>query len=305
MPWVTLPVAPDALILAAHFDEVRLAINERYNAAGLANPALVDVATNGDQPLAILASYRTAIDTIIPYYANPALSYNAYTKAACLTAAIGAANWIAAPDATMYVGQINDMRTVLNLLRWVRKVPAVVGQQYRNPFSCGLFDTWDNCWTQAKADFGGGAWQAYPPGGWYPDQFYCPGATFLGREPQLFGGFPRGHDWDVQRYSDLSFSVANFPVLATKVKLTTGGDFVRLRLYPAANFAGVPVPVNVAGDLTVDVAPVTPNAVNHMSSDIDTTILDDFRPADADGSAKSSICGGISAVVIHHTFSYQ
>jgi len=300
MPWVTLPVAPDALILAAHFDEVRLAINERYNAAGLADPALADVWTNGDQPLVILTSYRTAIDNIIPYYANPALSYAAYTKAACLTAAIGAANWIPAPpgDLTMYAGQINDMRLALNLLLWVRLEATLVADEQINDDTAGLFGgTWNQAWTQAKNEFGAAWWVPYVGGS-------SVGGFFTAYQP--FPPWVRGYRWTPTiRWSDVTFNVANFPVVASKLRFTALGTPYRFRVFEAADFMAFPIPVNADG--WVDLAATAQNALNHLSVDVDMSVLDDFRPADVSGAYKGCYTAFPDwwVIVVHHTFSYQ
>lgn len=305
MPWAAVPVVADTAILEAAFDEVRLAINERYLAAGLPNPGLVNVAADGEQPLAILTAYRAAIDTIIPYYANPALNYIAFTKAACLTAAIGAVNWKAAPpgDLFMYTGQINDMRLVLNTLAWVRLDPTVVDsdEHWSYPGFDGNNISWAQAWTDAQAAYAGA-----PDSGW---------GDYVGFYTSSYSPSPPSGEMfykDINRweFSDISYLIANIPVVATKMEswATDLGDAMTIDFHEAAAYGGAATALSTqpAGRRIMDVAAVPQGAVKHYSARNNPVLPNPlaYVPADADAQFRG---GTLSAfiLIVQHTFSYS
>jgi hypothetical protein len=303
--WAAVPVAADGLILAAQFDEARLAINERYNAAGLADPALVDVATNGDQPLAILTSYRAAIDAIIPYYANPALNYIAFTKAACLTAAIGAANWIPAlpGDLTMYTGQINDMRTVLNTLSWVRLLPTIADadEYWSYPGFDGNDISWAQAWTDAQA-----AYAVAADSGW-GDQV---GFFTDSYSPSPPSGETYYKSIWVSQFPDISYLVANIPVAGTKMEYFAWdlGDAMSIDFHQAAAFGGAATALSTqpAGRRVQNCTAVAPGGARHYSARNNPAGPDPltYPPADVDGATRGGYLYGF-VLLVQHTFSYS
>ena len=293
MAWTLLPIAADAQVLKAQFDEVRAAIIERRDACGLAW-AVASAAADGAQPRALLTGYRGQIETLIPYFGNPLSDYAAFTKATCLTKALARVDWYADQvPATMFNGELNELRLVLNELSWLRIAPASSSGQQASTGGLGPSGQsdidWDTAWGDAKNAYAAQVWEASPVAAASYGVFaYAPSHIVPGSTYELA--------FNHSRTEDLAFAVPDVAVNATRMLITntfwkvgTGGaSSLNFNFYPQANFGGVPVGLTVAGPWETSVVAMPAavrNATNHYSirSDPETPNHDNYRPDDNDG----------------------
>jgi hypothetical protein len=290
MAWADVPVVAGTDILKAAFDEARAAIVERCLAAGIGYGTLQTAAGNGDQPWALIANYRGFVDGLIQYFCNPATGVN-YAKVALLTALIGAADWVANPDAVprrMFIRELNELRTVLNALLW-RGLPITIasGDTYWSWPGGGSSDvSWAAAWADAQAAYAGAM-----PGA----------ASLVDFETAAFSPSPpdgKQYYKSIQRslLTDLSVAIPNFDVADTKMqvaKLGVGDNF-NFDLHEQAAFGGaaISVAVGAAQNATVleDVTTVVKNTTAHYSCRTNPAAPNPlaYAPADANGATRGA-----------------
>ena len=316
MAWAAVPVAGGVgndLVLKAQFDEVLAAINERETVAGI--PLTVAAAAaDGSQPYALRNTYRTSIEALIPRFANPGALYAAYTKITCLNAAIGAPDWVVNPDPAppplrrMFEREINEFRSVLNQLQWLRvtlggltmdEVQSVAAPGFLSPAGWSNF-SWNNSWNNALADVSGvfGA----PLGGF-------PGVATVAHSPWPFPPPSTwGHVIKYVRITDLPRTVPIGAILAAKVLFNAvfSASPEQFALYEQANFLGASVlftPV-ASGLLNVDVG-VPPPGVAHYSLDVPGITYNLWRPADVDAATGGTSFGLGPELLLQFQFAYN
>lgn len=310
MAWATMPAVAATAILKAQFDEVRAAIVERCNATGESSAGLPVAAANGDQPRATLTAYRAKVDNLIPQFVDPA-TWNPYAKNTLLTALIGAADWVANPDAVplrMFIREINELRTVLNALRWVafNFDTIITGREWSWDAGAGSSDvSWAAAWAAALG--------AYPP------MFPAVIATgYAGFGTTAYSPSPPDGKMfykDVWKFScgQASKAIPNVPTSAAVmiVRKNGYGDPGVIDLHQQAVYGGAPINVNVgAGDhnliaavnLTAPAPGVTADYSMRCNPVAPNPLL--YAPADANGATRGWRLELLN-LVVQFNFSYQ
>ena len=165
MGWNKLPLTSKvSLEEDTEWDELRAAIVERQNEVGGSPPPTVDA---DNLVLATtLNAYRQAVEALIPsfYHADGVNDGEAWTKATCLTAALGQADWtdpaISASSRTPRKAvHLNELRLVLNKLTWLRINPdAATRETYTG--TSDYHAAWADAWAEAKAIAAAAGWGA-------------------------------------------------------------------------------------------------------------------------------------------------
>jgi len=309
MAWATMPAVAATAILKAQFDEVRAAIVERCNATGESSVGLPVAAANGDQARATLTAYRAKVDNLIPQFVNPA-TWNPYAKNALLTALIGAADWVANPDAVplrMFIREINELRTVLNALLWVsfNFDTIITGREWTWDSLAGSSDvSWGAAWAAALA--------AYPP------MFPAVIATgYAGFGTTAYSPSPPDGKMfykDIWKFScgQASKAIPNVPVADTKLLMQKNGfgDAGSIDLHEQAVYGGPAIPVAVGAAenalVAVDVTTVTPGATVDYSARCNPVNPNPllYAPADANGATRGWRAE-LQKLLVQFNFSYQ
>jgi hypothetical protein len=302
--WTLLPVAANAPILKAQFDEVRAAIIERRDACGLVW-AVTAATADGAQLRALLTEYRTKIETLIPYFWNPLLAwFGPFTKTACLNKALGHPNWTANQvPAWMFVDEINELRLVVNELLWRRLTPTGT-DEYTNQ-TLGAKGTSNVSLNAAWADLA----INYPPAVYNPNPAYFGLGWWRVRNVNIV---PFLFAYDVEHYRSADFLavIPNKPVSAVKMCFYVqgyGAD-VTFSLFNAAGYAGVDTPLVVSGAnpgsyVSVDLPLVVPGATQHYSirTNPAAEVLDNYRPGPVVGNTKGASANAMN-LLVRHTF---
>ena len=302
--WTTVPVANEDAILDDNFDEVRAAILERATAAGQ-SLTVTDVSTDGDQAAAVRTNYRSNIEALIPYFANPAAGYAAYNKETCLTAAIGAADWTAAGDTYMYTEQLNEMQDVLNLLIWAIIIPLGANCNTSEDTGTGSSAaSYADAWTTCKV--------SYPTTTAYPGELRE--SDVWGYQNTGYAGWFSTTGFDGTYYKDIvnrSVSRLRFVVPAGTIadtKLYNPGVWqfssstIGVKLFEQASFAGTEHELSTGAE-AIDVATVTAGNVDYSLRS---------NPAEPDQDTNEAGPGAIKgaaavdlALLVQYTFTYK
>jgi hypothetical protein len=306
MAWATVPVVALQNILEVNFDEVRAAIIERRDAAGL-GWVVTDVTTDGCQARAVLNNYRAWVEVLIPLFANPAAAFVPYTKATCLTAAIGAVDWVANPDPPaarrMYVREINELRSVLNLLLWLRIDPTIAGSAsyWSWPGGGSSNISWAAAWASALGAYAGAA----------PGPCSIAGFSTSAFSPSPPDGKVFYKDINRAELSDIAFVIPNVPVADTKLRVYEYGlgDVGQVDLYEQAAYAGgaqaVALPAAGAFYVNLDVTDAPPGATYHFSMRSNPVLPNPltYPPADANGASRGWRCQPME-LLVQFNFAY-
>jgi hypothetical protein len=314
MAWSTVPVTGGTSdVLKAQFDEIKGALNEREVAIGITQTSAAALA-NGAQARTLLTTYRSAVDTLIPYFVNPSNSYAAWTKSACLTAALGAGrtNWLTdQTPAYMFADEINELRLVINKLAWRSFHYAINPSDYRKDVTDGSDVSWNASWTAAKAAYAAAPFADSPGGGFYAGQAttaYSPG-----------GSYTYEHNIATLGSTDFKFLVGTTAIAEANMLVGTfylyGTETVDLNLYVQASFAGTATAIPWPGTGTHTITIPTPTADG--SGYAHCSILPDpdapanwdvFRPADGNNQSKGAFLAsssvGAPALRVRYGFGY-
>lgn len=306
MAWTTVPVTAASSVLKAQFDEVKAAINERQTACGLSLTTTA-ASANGAQLRTLLTTYRTAIDNLIPYFANTDAAYVAYTKSTCLTAALGVGrtDWLGTQTpAYMFVNELNELRSVLNKISWVRyDLTQTVQQQWSYPGGGTSDISWADAWTSAQTAYAAGS--------------FATGGAFAGFTTSAYTPSPpdaKTYYKDIAntRITDASLAVPNLTVADTKLIVTKRGygDNFDFDLHEQASFGGSATTVAVTAaqnaDVVLDVTTVAGNATAHYSARTNPAAPDptSYVPADTNGATKGATLT-LKNLLVQYTFAYR
>lgn len=310
MAWSTVPVtARTDKILATAFDEVRLAILEKAAVAGL-TLTVTDVSTNGDQLEAVLTNYQSNIETLLVKFANPSSDYSAYTKSTCLTAALGTADWttVGTPK-YMKIAHINELRSVLNQLLWVRILTNALTDEYQTKYASENDGDKDTAWSDAKTTYNALSWSDTGTPidlGFFTTYSYSSGYTY-----RIYA----------RQAKKLEFAVIAGTVLDTKMRVDIENGSASLELevgtptvdlYEQADFGGTPLNFGTSGYinrevLAVDVATVSggTTATYSLRTNPVAPDLDNNRASDATSSTGRGLdVGKVLVLLVKYDYSY-
>jgi len=289
--WDKVPVLSGRMPRDKHWNEVIAAANER-NAVTLGAGALGAVDAAGGRRIIrkpTLAAIRSRVEALVPLFYDPATG-SAWTKAACLGAAIGQPDWttptISANRTIIRAPHINELRAVLDLLVWLRLAPNAVWNtaEARYPFMGTSFDSWAAAWADAKVQYDSSAWGLYG----------------LDLAPQAglrcASAHPAYYEKDAMHYRTpgVAWAVPVYPVgvLAAKVAFRVNGtpaapmDF---QYYSQISYGGTPVSFTVSAGpaVVVDVPLLPPGGANHSfkpaTDKFSGSVLDLYEPPDVAG----------------------
>jgi len=140
MGWSTVPLsAGDAGVIAA-MTEVKAAFDERYDAVGASfgKPTAVTAGDFGDWS-DVIAHYHSKIESLLTSFyqksgSGESTTFAAWTLGTLMTACFGAGvtDWRDDAEGLATIRQVNDLRTALNKLTWVRATISSARQAYED-----------------------------------------------------------------------------------------------------------------------------------------------------------------------------
>ncbi len=289
MAWAALPATSKVTaVLDDLYDEVRAAIVERQAEVGGAAPTNVAA---GDAPVAsVINEYYDKIEALIPNFRDPGSDYEAFSKGACLLAALGQSDWtydpVVSKTTALHATIWNEMRLVLNELRWLQLALVSRSEEKKTPAGEGSDASWADAWSKTKTELSSATWSV-------TSDNRC---GYFSTAHSPFGGFTYYYVIAPYRWTDIRFDVPNYGVAVSDAKFKLrAGTFESatgtIRVYDQANFAGATADANISGSFAwyvLDVATVTKNTTVHYSArtDPETPDPDSYRASAQDGGEK-------------------
>lgn len=277
--WQSLPCARDNRLHAGLFNELIAAANER-NAETLQASALVEVEGGRVLRPELWSTLRARVEALIPWYCNPDAGFVRFTKASCLTAALGQADWTTPviagfmrPRATWF----NEMQAVLSSLCWRHHYGDEAGSAGAELIIGLENEGWDYTWNELKRIYNLGLWQPWGAS-------YLPPAELVN---SCYGDESHAHYiLNHTVATSAPFYLADLPVDAGKLMVTCqtyGGSSGVVSVYEGPNFTGVEHEVTIDGadPVILDIATPRTADYNRFSWRLKpaTPDLDAYRPA--------------------------
>jgi len=163
MTWSTVPLAANDFGVIAAMTEVKAAFDERYDAVGAAfgKPAAV----SGDAFCDfsdVITYYHAKIESLLGSFyqksgSGESTTFAAYTKSSLLTECFSQTEWRDTSPGLAAVRQVNDLRTALDKLHWIRFAPnASEGEWTYMVANFTSNAVWNTCktnaWSSMSAD---------------------------------------------------------------------------------------------------------------------------------------------------------
>lgn len=285
------PAANPNFICISNYNDLIDALNERdaetYGGGPFATKAAGDWIEIGD-----IVNLRSRVENIIDYFVNPAADYAAYTKASCLTAAIGQADW---SDPALAAGDwitprhFNELKSVLSQLLWLPRSAGSFTAQKVSPSSGGSNTSWAAAWSTAKTTYAGGAWNNYATSA---------RVGFQVASMSPYAGWTYYKNINHWRTSELPFVIPDYAVgvLDTKMLFNFnyesdgGSGDLDIDLYEEDDFGGAAIAIEVTagGVYVVDVTTVTADTTVEYSyrTNPESPTPDDYNATDSNGSLR-------------------